>query len=110
MEQRENGRPASLARSLTLINDRNLLAHPCQSFEERRGELKWVKKTQSLHIFCCQSQAKSERERQKRSEAVSLCSPDGFDNPQTSFNHYLAVPPEVLSASSGTVLPRFKHF
>lgn len=110
MEQRENGRPVSLACSLTLINDRNLLAHPCQSFEESRGELKWVKKTQSLHIFSCQSQAKSERERQTRSEAASLCSPGEFDNPQTSFNHYLAVPPEVLSASSGTVLPLFKRF
>lgn len=63
MEQGENGRLASLAHSRTLINDRNLLTHPCQSFEDNRGELKWVKKTQSLHIFCCQSEAKSERDR-----------------------------------------------
>lgn len=72
MEQRENGRPASLARSLTLINDRNLLAHPCQSFEESQGELKWVKKTQSLHIFCCQSQAKSEREAEEKRSCIAL--------------------------------------
>ncbi len=62
MEQRENGRPASLARSLTLINDRNLLAHPCQSFEERRGELKWVKKHSHYIYFAVRAKQRA-RER-----------------------------------------------
>lgn len=109
MEQGENGRLASLAHSRTLINDRNLLTHPCQSFEENRGELKWVKKN-TVITYILLSERSKERERQTRRGAVSLCSPGGLDNPQTSFNHYLAVPPEVLSASSGTVLPLFKHF
>ncbi len=72
MEQRENGRPASLARSLTLINDRNLLAHPCQSFEERRGELKWVKKTVITYILLSEPSKEREREAEEERSCIAL--------------------------------------